>query len=70
MTKTLMEVWQSSKCFHPFNVLPGQVKEELSTDESRYDSKMMKLKLSTSDKKGIKELWYGYCVICQKKLKE
>ena len=34
---TLTEVWQSSKCFHSFNVLPGKVKEELSIDESRYD---------------------------------
>ena len=66
MTKTLMEMCQSSKCFHSFNVLPGKVKEKLSIDESRYDSKMMKLELSTSGNKGIKEFWYAYCVICQK----
>ena len=65
-----MGVWQSSKCFHSFIVLPGKVKDELSIDESRYSSRMMKLELSTSGTKGIKEFWYAYCVICQKKLKE
>ena len=63
-----MEVWQSSKYFHSFNVLPGKVKKELSIDESSYDPKMMKLQLSTSGKKSIKELWYVYCVISQKKI--
>ena len=67
VTKTLTEVRQSSKCFHLFNVLPGEVKEELSIDESIYDSQMMKLELSTSCNKGIKEFWYAYCVIRQKK---
>ena len=27
---------------------------------------MMKLELSTSGNKGIKQFWYAYCVICQK----
>ena len=64
MTKTLVEVWQSSNYFHSFNVLPGEVKDELGIDESRYDSKMMKLELSNSGSIGIKQFWYVYCVIC------
>ena len=63
-----MEVWQSSKCFHSCNVLPGEVKDELNIDESRYDSKIMRLELSASGNKGIKQFWYPYRVICQKKV--
>ena len=55
ITKALIEVCQSSKCFHSFSVLLGKVKEELSIDESRYNSKMMKLDLSSSGSKGIKD---------------
>ena len=54
MTKKLMEVWQFSKWFQSFNVSSDKVEEELSIDESRYDSKMTKLELSTSGKKDIK----------------
>ena len=68
-TKTLMEVWKSSKCFHSFSVLPGEVTEDLSLDESRCNFKMMKLEVSTGGSKGIKKFLYAYCVICQKERK-
>ena len=54
MTKKLMEVWQFSKWFQSSNVSSDKVEEELSIGESRYDSKMTKLELSTSGKKDIK----------------
>ena len=70
MTKTLMEVWQSSKYFHSFNVLPGKVKKDLSIDESSYDPKMMKLQLSTSGKKVLKNFGMSIVLFLKKKLKE
>ena len=65
-----MEVWQSSKYFYSFNVLPGKVKKKLSIDESSYDPKMMKLQLSTSSKKVLKNFGMSVALFLKKKLKE
>ena len=70
MTKTLMEVWQSSKYFHSFNVLPGKVKKKLSINESSYDPKMMKLQRSTSGKKVLKNFGIPIVLFLKEKLKE
>ena len=66
MTKTLMQIWEKTKCYHSFNVLPVEVRQKLNIEESTFDSKKMKIELTTTGNKGIGEFWYEFCVICQK----
>jgi len=37
MMKTLMGLWSSSKCYHIFNVLPSNVKQNLNIDDGDYN---------------------------------
>ena len=66
MTKTLMQIWEKTKCYHSFDVIPVEVREKLNIEESTFDSKKMKLELTTTGKMDIGEFWYGFCKICQK----
>ena len=65
MMKTLMGIWSLSKCYHTFNVLPSNVKQKLSIDETDYKPDKMKLELSNKGNKGVKEFTYVYCSVCQ-----
>ena len=65
MMKTLMDLWKSPKCYHSFNVLPSNVKQNLDIENADYKSDKMKLELSHEGNKGVKEFTYVFCNVCQ-----
>ena len=65
MMKTIIGLRCPAKCYHSYNVLPVGLCNALNLTAQQYQLGNIVLQLSHERSKGVQELYYAYCNICQ-----